>query len=222
MHDGNGLFVIMTGGTIASEAYPDPKNPPKNATPLAISPVPDVVSQLAHRAGATFDDYTYYQLLQKDSKDIDDRDLRSIANIIRNQSQKYFILTHGTDTMAENSRKLELLLEGSGKVVAMTGAFVPLQNQIQGTHQSDGFENLEYIIRNIKDPSLFPEGVHVVIRGQDKKLSHFRPNGLRKNYEQLYFYPTDNDDFAEMRRRASWAETSRGDNGLANNFWRGT
>ena len=164
------VLVIMTGGTIDAEAYPDPKNPPPNATPLRDSAVPDAL----HKLG--YDDVCRcYQWLMKDSKEFTPKNIEILATMIRERRAKYIIVTHGTDRMPENSRALSAALGNTDKTIVITGSMIPLANG----KDSDGYDNLRYTVDTIDS---WPAGVHVVMHGK-----RFDSARVKKNFEALRF-----------------------------------
>lgn len=164
------ILIIMTGGTIDAEAYPDPARPPKNAIPLKDSLVPQAVEEMGH-AG----DCRFFQWMMKDSKDFTSAEIYAMSVFVRQRRAEHIIITHGTDRMPENSRQLAELLKESGKTVIVTGAMLPLANG----QASDGYENLRFAIERME--ALAP-GVHVVMHGR-----LFTPSKLRKNFTTRQF-----------------------------------
>lgn len=199
-------LIIMTGGTIDAEPYHDPMKPPKNATMLAHSLIPGTVEHLGH--GETCD---YLSWRAKDSKHFTGQDLQDLAKIIRTSTARHIIITHGTDAMPENSRRIRDLLKAPDKtlrkdaalrrgafvrgeapacdkVVVFTGAMMPLANG----PESDAYKNIEYILGHIRK---WPEGVRVVMHGQS-----FDPEGLEKDFNTYTFRGTQLPDRAGRGR----------------------
>jgi L-asparaginase len=182
-------LIIMTGGTIDAEAYPDPLNPPKDAAMLKTSLIPEVVWEM--KGGSECD---FLSWKAKDSKHFTREDMEDLAKIIRTSHARHIIITHGTDAMAEHSREISALLQrqdhtlrrdkpsgahdrfirgehpATDKVVVFTGALMPLANG----SESDAYKNLEYILRNIHR---WPPGVRAVMH-----QTSFHPEGLSKNF----------------------------------------
>jgi len=103
----------------------------------------------------------------KDSQEFDDYDIAALAQIIRDDSRRYFIITHGTSAMAKNAADLQELLKGSNKVVVFTGAMVPLS--MQHIHESDAIPALEYTLLHIKekDPGVYIVGRKALTKPHD-------------------------------------------------------
>ncbi len=108
------MFIrfITTGGTIDKIYFDD----------LSQFEVGD--SQVKHilDEGLVGFDYEIVPLLQKDSLDISDDDRRRIRDYIAADDGRLYVVTHGTDTMAETARALTGLPE---KTVVLTGALTP-------------------------------------------------------------------------------------------------
>lgn len=165
------ILLITTGGTIDAEPY---DQTPENVAVRTESLIPQALEMLGVSEGVDI-----FHWLQKDSKQVSTVDLENMANIIRQDDRQYFIITHGTDAMPENSRQLKALLGGSGKKVIVTGAMTPLSHG----RQSDGYDNLKVAVETLQNPLHLPDNVAVVMGG---KL--WRTAGLAKNFETKEFY----------------------------------
>ncbi len=184
-------LIIMTGGTIDAEAYPDPKHPPHNATMLTNSLIPGTLAEMGFDKRC---DYLPWKA--KDSKNFTTGEMRDLAKIIRTAQHRNIIITHGTDAMPEHSRKIATLLQkpepdlrndaGAGrfirgegvvhdKTVVFTGAMMPLANG----PMSDAYQNLAYIFKHMDD---WQPGVRVVMHG-----ASFEPFGLTKDFDSYTF-----------------------------------
>ena len=170
-------LIIITGGTIDSSPY---STTPHDIAPLKISLVPQTVEELGLAKQVRF-----LQWSMKDSKHFEDEELKALTKVIAQSESDYIVVTHGTDRMPENSRRLAELLKGTIKTVILTGSMEPLSH---GRERSDGFENLRVAITGCRAKHA---GVHVVMHGR-----WFNPAGLRKNRESKTFY-NDLDCLAE-------------------------
>lgn len=180
-------LIIMTGGTIDAEAYPDPLHPPKDATMLPCSLIPAALANMGVAGRCSFLPWR-----AKDSKHVTDADIEDLARIIRTAEARTVIITHGTDAMAENGRRLKRCLERPDpalrddawagceahvrggtplrdKRVILTGALMPLANGAA----SDAHENLSYIFSHMDG---WEAGMRVVMHGVS-----YAPEGLVKN-----------------------------------------
>lgn len=178
-------LVILTGGTIDAEAYPDPKNPPPDATMLPESLVPKTLEELGHGARCEIKSW-----IIKDSKYFTPQELDQLADLIDKSGAKNIVITHGTDAMADNSRHvLQALRQREKNVphtqrgqcslldkrIMFTGAMIPLANGAV----SDGRANLDYILSHMDD---WAPGVRVVMGKQS-----FDPVGLEKDFKTYTF-----------------------------------
>ncbi len=139
------------GGTIDAAPYPDPKKPPSDVVPLRgkDSLVLEVARNISQKVdGVTLPEADEERFV-KDSKYITDEDIEAVADIIRKDSRRHVIITHGTDAMAKNAAAMKQLLAGAGKVVAFTGAMVPLSMDGRLGHASDGRPALRFTIDHI-------------------------------------------------------------------------
>lgn len=175
------ILLIRMGGTIDAEPYPDPRNPPVDVTPLhgEKSPVLRVMKSF-DQGKIESQAHTDAEKYVKDSKKITQGDLEEVADFIRKDQHRYFIITHGTDAMVDNAAALKGLLRGMDKIVAFTGAMVPLSmhDETSGI-ASDGIPALRHTIENIASQ---PAGVYAV--GIDKgtgKYAFLDPEGVRKD-----------------------------------------
>lgn len=187
-------LIIMTGGTIDAEAYADPAHPPKVAEMLPNSLIPMTVTQMGH--GERCDTLSWRA---KDSKHFTDEDMADLARIIRTSRAKNIIITHGTDAMPENSRRIRaLLMEEDKKLredamagperfirgeapefdkrVIFTGAMMPLANG----QESDAYQNLEFIFDHMDS---WKPGVRAVMHAKC-----FDPVGLAKDFDTFTFH----------------------------------
>ena len=185
-------LIIMTGGTIDAEPYPDPNNPPKNAIPLENSVIPSTIASMGYGGRCDFFKWT-----AKDSKAFTSEEMDALAQIIRTSPAKNIIITHGTDAMPEHSRQIlgrlsrvdtavpngHVAIHGKrknkadiDKRVIFTGAMMPIANG----PESDGYKNLGYIFRNMDK---WQAGVRVVMHEKS-----FDPVGLSKNFETFRFH----------------------------------
>jgi L-asparaginase len=123
------------------------------------------------RQGEVAFDYEIVPLMRKDSLELDAADRAQIRNAIESRDSRRFIVTHGTDTMAETAHALEGL---GDRIIALTGALSPARFQ-----QSDAPINIGLAMAAVQT---CPPGVYVAMNGRI-----FSPHGLRKNRERNRF-----------------------------------
>lgn len=108
---------------------------------------------------------------QKDSKFFVADDIRALADIIEQDCEhKYFLVTHGTDRMAENADALKKELKSRGmrgKTVIFAGAMVPLSMENEKYDVGDASVNIRFALDNMNSAGT---GVHVVGRSPRSDL----------------------------------------------------
>jgi L-asparaginase/Glu-tRNA(Gln) amidotransferase subunit D len=183
-NDNQRILLIRTGGTIDAVAYADPINPPKIVTSVAQgdSQVNALVKTLD--GAADIDCHMWDKAEEgrfiKDSQEFKADDIQALADIIKADNHRYFILTHGTDDLAKNTQSLKQALGDTDKVVAVAGAMVPL------SMTKDGDTNavkpaLQYAVNEITKQ---PAGVYVIGRNtSNKRLNFFDPTTIEKDYK---------------------------------------
>ncbi len=163
------ILVIMTGGTIDAEAYDDT---PRDIVPRETSVVPELMEAIGAAQKCEFEAWR-----MKDSKHLSEDELLELAEMIKVAKQRYVLVTHGTDAMAENSRFVKQQLVDVDKVVVFTGAMTPLAH---GESKSDGYANVIFVVDEMASLS---SGVYVGMHGQ-----WFAPDRLQKDFERKMFY----------------------------------
>lgn len=180
MNETKRILLIPTGGTIDSVPY-DLDKVPRIITPAenADSIVAATVRKLP--GGEYVDEYTWLgngRKFIKDSKEFTDKDLQEIADIMKNDDHRSFIITHGTDQMAQNAARLGEYMEGSGKIIVFAGSIVPLSVRPEA---SDAIPALTFTLKKI---SCQKPGVYVVGHDvQTKRLGFFDPSKVEKDFE---------------------------------------
>ncbi len=148
------MLIITTGGTIGSDAYPDPERAPEYSTFGWYQPDADALdNDPVLRFLATEDFITeedeFLSLEPHDSKDVPVADLDYIAAKIIATRHSEIIVTHGTDTLVDNASYIASQIRtqaahAQGKKIVFTGAMVPLLNDphFGGNYPSDGIATL--------------------------------------------------------------------------------
>ena len=109
--------------------------------------------------------YTLEKLIKKDSLDFTKKDRCLIYQRIRKSREKFFVITHGTDTMVETAK---FLSDIQGKVIVLTGSMKPAKFK-----DSDAAFNVGTAIAAVQ--TLSP-GVYIAMSGRV-----FPYHGVRKN-----------------------------------------
>jgi L-asparaginase len=114
---------------------------------------PTAAALLAH--ARTTIDVRCVELMRKDSSFIDARDRRAICDAVRVVPEGHVVIVHGTDTLVET---LDALSAVPGKVIVLTGAFVPAQRA-----EGDAAFNLGAAITATQ---LLADGAYAVVGGK--------------------------------------------------------
>ena len=100
-------------------------------------------------------DYEITPLMKKDSLELTDDDRRIINEAVVNCDRELFLITHGTDTMADTARSLIGIKD---KTVVFTGAMLP------ATHRAtDAVFNVGFAMAALQ---LLPSGNYLAMNGQ--------------------------------------------------------
>ncbi len=160
------MFIrfITTGGTI-DKIYFD-----------ALSQFEVGESQVEHilREGLVQFDYEIVSLLQKDSLEITDADRAQLRSYIENDDATLYVITHGTDTMAETAGSLQGM---SGKTIVLTGALTPARFRT-----TDAIFNVGMAVAAVQAS---PPGVYIAMSGQVFAAGEVRKNRAENRFEAL-------------------------------------
>jgi L-asparaginase len=158
------IRILTTGGTI-DKVYFDEKSVYEVGEPQ--------IGEVLERSEVIFD-YSIERLCHKDSLDLTDEDRRQIHDAICNDEHRLFVVTHGTDTMAQTARMLQDIPD---KVIVLTGASQPAR--FRG---SNAIFNIGCAVAAVQ--TLSP-GVYVAMNGRI-----FDADKVRKNPDTRRFQDT--------------------------------
>ncbi|MDX1517161.1 MAG: asparaginase domain-containing protein [Woeseiaceae bacterium] len=160
------MFIrfITTGGTI-DKIYFD-----------ALSQFEVGDSQIKHilTEGLVQFDYDIVSLLQKDSLEMTDEDRRRIRDYIAGDDGRYYVVTHGTDTMPETA---EALRDLGDKTIVLTGALTPARFR-----STDAVFNVGMAVAAVQTA---PPGVYIAMSGQVFAAGSVRKNRAENRFETL-------------------------------------
>jgi len=160
------MFIrfITTGGTI-DKIYFD-----------ALSQFEVGESQVEHilKEGLAQFDYEIVSLLQKDSLEITDEDRIKLRGHIERDDAALYVVTHGTDTMAETAEALQGL---EGKTIVLTGALTPARFRT-----TDAIFNVGMAVAAVQ---ACPPGVYIAMSGQVFTAGEVRKNRSENRFEAL-------------------------------------
>ena len=160
------MFIrfITTGGTI-DKIYFD-----------ALSQFEVGESQVEHilKEGLVEFDYEIVSLLQKDSLEITDADRAELRGYIERDDATLYVITHGTDTMAETAEALRGM---DGKTIVLTGALTPARFRT-----TDAIFNVGMAVAAVQ---VSPPGVYIAMSGQVFAAGEVRKNRAENRFEAL-------------------------------------
>ena len=160
------MFIrfITTGGTI-DKIYFD-----------ALSQFEVGESQVEHilKEGLVQFDYEIVSLLQKDSLELTDADRAKLRAYIEDDGGSLYVITHGTDTMAETAEALQGL---PGKTIVLTGALTPARFRT-----TDAIFNVGMAVAAVQAS---PPGVYIAMSGQVFAAGEVRKNRSENRFEAL-------------------------------------
>lgn len=156
------IRILTTGGTI-DKVYFDEKSMYEVGEPQ--------IGEVLERSEVIFD-YSIERLCHKDSLDLTDEDRRQIHDSIRNDEHRLFVVTHGTDTMAQTARMLQDIPD---KVIVLTGASQPAR--FRG---SNAIFNIGCAVAAVQ--TLSP-GVYVAMNGRIFDADKVRKNPDTRRFE---------------------------------------
>ncbi|MDP2624736.1 MAG: asparaginase domain-containing protein [Candidatus Peregrinibacteria bacterium] len=179
------ISILLTGGTIDSRF--------------------DIVQEaivVNHKSGVKefLDDldlhitYDIKDICLKDSRAINNDDRMKLLNSIIQGESKYYLITHGTYTMAETAKFLEKHHDKIGdKTVVLVGSMKPLKEFVH----SDAPFNLGFAIATL---IASPPGIYLTMNGRA-----FHPENVSKNIEYGRFEALTQEDPESISTRESLA-----------------
>jgi L-asparaginase len=160
------MFIrfISTGGTI-DKIYFDAMS----QFEIGDSQVKHILSE-----GLVNFDFDVVSLMQKDSLDITPEDRQSLRDYIENDDAQHYVVTHGTDTMAETATYLSGM---AGKTIVLTGALSPARFRT-----TDAIFNIGLAVGAVQTAS---PGIYIAMNG-----IVFAGDAVSKNREANRFEST--------------------------------
>ena len=160
------MFIrfITTGGTI-DKIYFDANS----QFEVGDSPIINILNE-----GLVSFDFNVVSMFQKDSLDLTDQDRQAMKSFIENDEATAFVITHGTDTMAETATVLRSI---RGKTVVLTGSLSPARFKT-----TDAVFNIGLAIGAVQ--SLRP-GVYIAMNGQVFAEGEVVKNRAENRFEKV-------------------------------------
>ena len=140
------ILVLTTGGTIDKNYFDA-----LSEYQITDSGIPALLKEA--RVALPF---RVVEIMRKDSLELTDEDRLTIAHAAREAPELRIIITHGTDTMTETAKVLDL--EAPGKTIVLTGALSPARFA-----ETDAGFNLGMAFAAVQTA---PPGVWITMSGQ--------------------------------------------------------
>jgi len=158
------MFIkfITTGGTIDKIYFDD------------LSQFEVGESQMQHilAEGLVGFEFEIVPLMHKDSLEINDGDRERLRDYIEQDDASRFVITHGTDTMAETA---EALRDLQGKTIVLTGALTPARFRT-----TDAMFNVGMAVATAQ---VAARGVYIAMSGQAFEAGAVRKNRAENRFE---------------------------------------
>ncbi|MGC8120411.1 asparaginase domain-containing protein [Marinobacter sp. VGCF2001] len=155
------IEILTTGGTI-DKVYFDANS----QFEIGESLLPELLAE-----SNIHDGYGIRSLMRKDSLELTDADRQVILAAVQASASERFLITHGTDTMAQTAEVLKAVAD---RTIVLTGAMQPARMR-----RSDAIFNIGFAWAAV---SLLPAGVYIAMNGEV-----FEAGSVRKNLEAQRF-----------------------------------
>lgn len=156
------IRFITTGGTIDKVYFDD----------LSQFEIGESVVQHVLSEGLVEFEYDVVSLMQKDSLEMDDEDRQKLRDYIENDDASHYIITHGTDTMAETASVLSDL---DGRTIVLTGSLSPARFKT-----TDAVFNVGMAVAAVQ---VAGPGVYIAMSGQVFDAGAVRKNRAENRFE---------------------------------------
>jgi L-asparaginase len=113
-------------------------------------------------------------LFRKDSLEMTAGDREQLRDFIRGDDAKYYVITHGTDTMTESAAVLQSI---SGKSMVLTGALSPARFR-----STDAVFNVGMAVAAVQ---LVPPGVYIAMNGEVFAAGEVAKNRDANRFERI-------------------------------------
>ena len=164
MSDFTHVQIVSCGGTI-DKVYFDAKSQYQVGEPQ--------ISIIFRRANVDFK-YAIESLMRKDSLDMTADDRERVREYVKHSPHRYFLITHGTDTMPQTACALQGLGE---KTIVLTGSLSPAR--FEG---SDAEFNIGCAVGALQSVA---HGVYIAMNGHVFQGDRVRKNRAEGRFESI-------------------------------------
>lgn len=160
------MFIrfITTGGTI-DKIYFDAMS----QFEVGESPITNILNE-----GLVNFDYDVVSLFQKDSLEITAEDRRALKNFIETDDARVYVITHGTDTMADTAEMLSTIPD---KTIVLTGSLSPARFRT-----TDAVFNVGMAVAAAQTVE---PGVYIAMNGQVFMAGQVVKNRVENRFERI-------------------------------------
>jgi L-asparaginase len=151
------ILFIQTGGTID-------KDYPRSIKGYGFEITEPAVKRILNNIRPEIK-FSIKTLFKKDSQDLTNKDRKTLMEFCQKSKFKKIIITHGTDTMLETARILNIIKD---KTIIITGAFTP-----EKFKESDADFNIGMSVGAIE---YLAPGVYIAMNGKVTKADNIRRN----------------------------------------------
>ncbi len=159
--------IILTGGTIDSKW----SGIADTAVVNSHSVIPNYFQKLI-----IYPKIKFNEICMKDSQQLNQRDVANILKAVENSEAEKIIITHGTYTMPDTAKFIEVNLKRKDQTIIFTGSMIPLN----GFYPTDATFNLGFALSKAQE--LLP-GIYLCMNGET-----FTPQEVAKNLGEGKFY----------------------------------
>jgi L-asparaginase len=161
------IHFLITGGTIDS-SWSGKRD---TAIPNEHSYLPEFFKNLD-----LYEEVEYTEICLKDSRNLTQSDVQNILNAVEKSKNQKIIITHGTYTMPDTARFLQVNLQRKDQTIIFTGSMTPLK----GFEPSDASFNLGYAVSKAQE---LDPGIYICMNART-----FTPEEVAKSLSEGKFY----------------------------------
>ncbi len=158
------IHILTTGGTIEGLDYEDEKDITKSNV---------TIKDFLLNANVNLE-FTIENIFRKDSRAIDEDDLKILAKKVKSSKASKILITHGTYTMEDTAKYIGKL--NLNKTIVLVGSFI-----LGSSAETDAPFNLGYAICSLQ--FLKPD-VYVAMNGQVFHWTNVRKNIVLNKFER--------------------------------------
>jgi L-asparaginase len=130
-----------------------------------------------------YSELDFVEVCLKDSRELTQADVQKVVETVEKSKIKNIIITHGTYTMPDTARYLQVNLKRKDQTIILTGSMTPLK----GFEPSDASFNLGYAVSKVQE---LKPGIYICMNG-----ATFTPDEVAKSLSEGKFYSIFKPDY---------------------------